>query len=114
METKEKRNNEKEFARWPNMSCCGTQGSHETIPDCCKSIGEDDNCRSMMNKCMSACRWFPLVPVVLGIAFLMLGYFLDPEITRILWMMAAVFVVLMGIFVLVMMSRMKQICRVPQ
>lgn len=110
METKEKINDKKEFKGWPNMSCCWTQGGHETVPDCFKSIGEDDNRRSMMNKCMKRCRWFLLVPVALGIAFLMLGYFLNPEITRILWMIAAGFVILMGIFVLVMMSKMKQIC----
>ena len=110
MEKKEKTNNEKEFMEWPNMSCCGTQGSQEAMPDCCKSIGGDDNCRSMMNKCMKGCRWFPFVPVVLGIAFLTLGYFLNPEVTRILWMIAAGFVILMGIFGLVMMSKMKQIC----
>jgi hypothetical protein len=110
MEKKEKTNNEKEFKGWPNMSCCGAQSSQETIPDCCKSVEEDDNCRSMMNKCMKGCKWFPFIPVVLGIAFLMLGYFLNPEITRILWMIAAGFVILMGIFGLLMMSKIKQIC----
>jgi len=111
METKEQRNNEKEFRGWPNTSCCGPQRSRKTISDCCKSIGEDDNCRSMMNKCMEACRWFPFVPVVLGIALLMLGYFLNPEITRILWMIAAGSVAMMGVFGFVMMSKMKQIAR---
>ena len=110
METKEKRNDENEFKGWQNMSCCGAQGSQETIPDCCKSVGGDDNCRSMMNKCMKGCRWFPFIPVAIGITLLMLGYFLNPEIIRILWMLAAGFVILMGIFGLVMMSKMKQIC----
>ncbi|MHC4132308.1 MAG: hypothetical protein ACYSSP_05215 [Planctomycetota bacterium] len=111
METKEKRNDEKEFAGWPNMSCCGTQGSPQTIPDCCKSIGEDDNCRSMMSKCMKGCRWFPVIPVIFGISLLLLGYFLNPEITRILWMIAAGFVAMMGVFGFVMMNKMKQIAR---
>ena len=111
METKEKTNDEKEFRGWPNMSCCGMQGSHETMLDCSKSIEEDDNCRSMMNKCMKRCRWFPFVPVVLGIALLMLGYFLNPEITRILWMIAAGFMATMGVFGFVMMNNMKQIAR---
>ena len=110
METKEKTNDEKEFTGWQNMSCCGTQDSPEMMPDCCKDIGKADDSCSIMSKCMKGCRWFPFVPVVLGIAFLMLGYFLNPEVTRILWMIAAGFVALMGIFGLVMMSKMKQIC----
>ena len=110
METTEKTNNEKDFRGWPNMSCCGPQGSHKTMSDCCKSIVEDANCSSIMNKCMRGCRWFLFMPVLLGIAFLVLGYFLNPEITRILWMIAAGAVILMGIFGLVMMSKMKQMC----
>ena len=65
-----------------------------------------------MNKCMKGCRWFPLIPIVLGIALLVLGYFLNPDITRILWIIAAGFVILMGIFGVVMISKMKQICHV--
>jgi hypothetical protein len=111
METKEERNDEKKAAKeWPNMSCCGTQGSHGTIPDCCKSIIEADDCRSMMSKCMKGCGWFPVIPVVLGIALLLLGYCLDAEITRILWMVAAGFVILAGTFGIIMMSKMKRIC----
>ena len=110
MKKKEKTNNKKEFKGWPNMSCCGMQDSQKTIPDCCKSVREDDSCRSIMNKCMKGCRWFLLLPIVFGIAFLVLGYFLNPEITRILWMIAAAVVILMGTFGLIMMNKMKQIC----
>ncbi|MHC4362257.1 MAG: hypothetical protein ACYSTZ_05475 [Planctomycetota bacterium] len=111
METKEERNGEKKAAKeWPNMSCCGTQGSHGTIPDCCKSIGEGDDCRSMMSKCMKGCGWFPLVPVVLGIVLLLLGYYLDAEITRILWMITAGLAVTIGVFGLLMVHKMKKIC----
>ncbi|MHC4655241.1 MAG: hypothetical protein ACYTDW_03220 [Planctomycetota bacterium] len=111
METEEKTNEKKEFAGWPNMFCCGMQDSREIMFNFCKSIGKDDNHRSMMNKCMKRCRWFLFVPVVFGIAFLKLGYFLNPEITRILWMIAAGFVILMGTFALLMMSRMNRIWR---
>ncbi|MHC4395796.1 MAG: hypothetical protein ACYS1A_09085 [Planctomycetota bacterium] len=111
METKEKRNDEKGFAgKWPNMSCCGTQGGPEMMPDCCKNTGQADDPHSMMSKCMKGCRWFPLVPVILGIALLLLGYYLDAQITRILWMIAAGFIVLMGTFGILMMSKMKKIC----
>jgi hypothetical protein len=107
METEERMNGEKKAEKeWPNMSCCGTQGSHGTIPDCCKSITEADDCRSMMSKCMKGYGWFPLVPVVFGIALLLLGYYLDAEITRILWMVAAGLVILMGTLGAVMMRAM--------
>ncbi len=59
---------------------------------------------------MKGCRWFPLIPVVLGILLLLLGYYLNAEITRILWMAAAGFVILMGTFGLLMMSKMIRIC----
>ena len=111
MKTKEKRNDEKEFRGWPNMFCCGTEGSYETMADWCKGIGEDGNYRSMMSKCMKGCRWFPMFPVVIGIGLFLLGYFLNPEVTRVLWMIVAGFVILMGIFCLLMMSGMKRIYR---
>jgi hypothetical protein len=111
MKTTEKENDEKKCEETsPNMSCCGTQSSDETMPDCCKSIGEDDNHRSIMSTCMKGCRWFPFVPVVLGTALLLMGYFLNPEITRILWMIAAGFGILLGTLGLVMMGRMKKMC----
>ncbi len=109
METKEKRNDEKKSPEeWPNMSCCGTQGSQGKMPDCCKSMWESDDCRSMMSKCMRMCRWFLLIPVVFGIALLLLGYYLDAEITRVLWMLLAGLVILMGAFGFLMMSLSKR------
>ena len=111
METKEKRNDEKKFTEEGlKMSCCGTQGSHEMMPDCCKGIGKADDHCSIMNKCMKGCRWFPIIPVVLGMVLFLLGYYLSPEITRILWMIVAGLVVLIGTFGLLMMSKMKKIC----
>lgn len=100
METKEKTNDAKE---WPNMSWCGTQGRRATMPDCCKGIGEAVDSRSTMGRCMRGCRWFPLVPVILGVVLLLLGYYLEAEITRILWMVAAGLVILMGTLGAVMM-----------
>ena len=63
-----------------------------------------------MPDCMKRCRWFPIIPVILGITLLLLGYYLDAEITRILWMIAAAFVILMGTFALLMMGKMKKMC----
>jgi hypothetical protein len=111
METKERRNDEKKAVEtWPNMSCCGTNASPGEIPDCCKSMFETDARSSMMSKCMRVFRWFPLVPVMLGIVFLLLGYYLDAAITRVLWMLVAGFVVLLGTFGLILAGRMKEIC----
>ena len=42
-----------------------------------------------------------MAPVILGIALLLLGYFLDADITRILWMVVAGFIILLGAFGLV-------------
>jgi flagellar motor component MotA len=63
---------------------------------------------SMIAKCMKHCRWCPLIPLVVGITALLLGYFLDPETIRTIWMIGASLVVLMGICGLVMMGVMKR------
>ncbi len=62
----------------------------------------------MMSKCMRMCRWFLLIPVVFGIALLLLGYYLDAEITRVLWMLLAGLVILMGAFGFLMMGLSKR------
>ena len=106
MEKKEKTNDK--------FKCCVPRmDKHkmtEIMANCCEGMSEAGNCRSMMAQCMKGCRWFPLIPVILGISLFLLGYYLDAEITRILWMVAAGFVILMGIFCFVMVSKMKQIC----
>jgi hypothetical protein len=66
-----------------------------------------DDCSSKMGECMKKCRWFPLVPVILGAALLLLGYYLDAEITRILWMIVAGLVILMGTVGFVMISKIR-------
>ena len=109
MITKEQINSEKKSTEEKSkMSCCGIQDNNEMMPDCCKSIA-DDHC-STTNKCMKGCRWFPIIPVVLGVTLFLLAYFISPEITRILWMIAAGLAVLMGTFGLLMMSKMKKMC----
>ena len=106
METKEKRNDENKFAeKCCDTSCCEGLGKSK-MAECCENAGGDDN-HSRMCNCMKGCRWFPLVPVILGIVLLLLGYYLDAEITRVLWMIAAGFGILLGTFALVMIGRMK-------
>ncbi|MHC4111198.1 MAG: hypothetical protein ACYSUY_08985 [Planctomycetota bacterium] len=106
METEEKRSDKGRFeGKLFDRSCFGGQGFSEVARECCTNAGGSFDCRSMMRECMKGCRWFPLIPVVLGILLLLLGYYLNAEITRILWMAAAGFVILMGIFGLLMMSK---------
>ena len=107
METKEEKSNENK--------CCGTVNDKWKMPEmmkkCCEGISGTNDCSSMMAECMKGCRWFPLMPVIFGIVLFLLGYYLDAEITRILWMLAAGFLILMGTFCLLMMSKMVRLRR---
>ena len=96
METEEKKNNE---------NICCTSGMDkgkmaEMMEKCRENVGQT----SILCKCMSRCKWCPLIPVIFGIILLLLGHYLDPHIIRILWMIASGFIVLMGIFVFIMMG----------
>ena len=111
METKEKRNDKKKtVATWPNIFCCGTGDGPWEMPGFCKSISETGDFSSMMNRCMKMCRWFLLVPLILGITLLLLGYYLDASITRVLWMFSAGFIALLGILGLILAGTMKKMC----
>ena len=111
METKETKNDEKKMTEiWPNRSCCGTDTGSWKMPGCCKSMSDTGNFSSMMDRCMKMCRWFPLVPVIFGIAFLLLGYYLDAPIIKVLWMFVAGFIALMGILGLILAGRMMRMC----
>ena len=83
-------------------SCC-PDPSDTKMQEGDKTAGRTGGCYSMMDKC----RWFPLIPVVFGLVSLLLGYYLDADITRILWMAVAGLTVLLGTFGLIMMSRIK-------
>lgn len=62
------------------------------------------NMTGMMRECMKACRWCSFMPVFFGVILFLLGYFLDAEVVRILWLIFAGFIVLMGIFMFIMAS----------
>jgi hypothetical protein len=81
----------------------------EMMNKCCEGMSQNSDGSSMMAQCMSRCKWFPLMAVIFGIALFLLGYYLDAEVTRILWMIAAGFLILMGTFCLLMMSKMIRI-----
>ncbi|MHC4242407.1 MAG: hypothetical protein ACYSU4_08390 [Planctomycetota bacterium] len=110
METKEKTSNESKHCR----TMKGKQNMAEMMEKCCEGMNESGDCGSKMAECMKRCKWFPLMPVIFGVALLLMGYYLDAEITRILWMIAAGFVILMGTFGLAMISRMKGMCCGPK
>ncbi|MHC4154653.1 MAG: hypothetical protein ACYST6_06995 [Planctomycetota bacterium] len=111
MEMKEKRSDESKLeGNFCDTFCCVGPDSHKMMEDCCESIGGAMDCSSVMGRCMKGCRWFPLIPVVLGIALLVLGYYLDAEVTRILWMVGAGLVILMGTLGAVMMRLMIRAC----
>ena len=110
MQTNEKTNDRRESAeRLVNMFCCGTRGRKE-MPDCCKSMWESDDCRSMMGKGMNVCRWFPLIPVIIGIALFLLGYYVNAEVTRVMLMLLAGSLALLGVLGLIMAGWMKKMC----
>ena len=60
--------------------------------------------KDIMQACMKGCRWCPLVPVVLGIILFLLGYFLNAETVRVLWLVFSCFPILMGLVTLIMMN----------
>ena len=93
-----------------NNSCCESNNDSAMIPDCCKSIDESGEPCSMMSKCMKGCRWFPLIPVILGTVLLLLGYFLNSEVIRIIWMIISGFVIALGLLCFFIAGKMKKVC----
>ena len=103
-------NKNKSGGRCWDTSCFGWQGMPEAMAKCCEGMSGAGNSRSMMAGCMKMCRWFPLIPVIFGIIFILVGYYLDASIIRVLWMLFAGFAVVMGTFGLILMGRMRKIC----
>ncbi len=60
----------------------------------------------MMKECMKGCRICSVVPITLGIAAFLLGYFIDAETVRILWLVFSGLLVLFGILIFLMISSM--------
>ena len=111
MENQEKQNDRNKFGGgyW-NTSCFGWRNMPEDMAKCYEGMKGPGDSRPMMAGCMKMCRWFPLIVVVFGIAFLLLGYYLDVKTIRLLWMLFAGCAVVMGIFGLIFMGSMKKIC----
>ncbi len=106
MNTDEKKQNDEGNE---DPSCCGPEERKHCCPENDEAASGHCDCGEKsdgMGKCFSKCRYFPLVPIVLGTAFLLLGYFLSPAVTRLLWMTGAGLVVGIGLFGLIAINRM--------
>lgn len=68
----------------------------------------DMDMMSMMKECMKQCKPCALMPILFGSVFFVLGYFLEAEIVRILWLIFTGLIVLMGVFAFIMMSAMSK------
>jgi len=62
------------------------------------------NMRRMMRECMKGCRWCALIPITFGAVLFLLGYYLDAEVVRIQWLILTGFMVLTGVFMLIIVS----------
>lgn len=58
----------------------------------------------MMKQNMKACQWCAFFAVSFSTILFLLGYFLDAEVVRILWLIFTGFMVLMGAFMFVMVK----------
>jgi hypothetical protein len=110
MENEEKQNDRNKFedGSW-NTSCFGWRNMPEAMAKCCEGLKGPGGSKSMMAGCMKMCSGFPLIGIVFGITFLLLGYYLDAEVIRALWMILAGCVVIMGTFGLILMRSMKKV-----
>ena len=88
----------------PELCCCDGQDSPGVISDCCQDTGQEQNCCAGMGQGMRKCRWFLLAPVILGVLRLLMGYYLDARVTRMLWMVTSALVILLGILAFGMVS----------
>ena len=58
---------------------------------------------------MEKARWFLLIPFTFGIIAFALGYFLDAEIVRIIWLVLSGLMIVMGFMCFLMMSIMYKV-----
>lgn len=62
----------------------------------------------MMTHCATNMRWMPLLPITVGTALLLLGYFMEAESVRIVFLTLAALPVIMGVFGFIMMNIMRK------
>ena len=108
MDNQEKHNEKKKPESCCDAACSGQTTGSDTLPNCCEQSAGLGDCSGMMAGCMKKCRWFPLIPVAMGVLFMLLGYCLDVKVARVLWMILGGLVMLMGALGFIMMSAMKR------
>ena len=62
--------------------------------------------KNMMQACMKGCRWCPLIPLILGVILFLLGYFLDAQTVKLLWLVFSCIPIVVGLLALTMMNTM--------
>jgi hypothetical protein len=62
------------------------------------------NSKMNMMRMMKGCRFCALMPITFGAILFILGYFLDAETVRLLWLIFTGFMVVMGVFMLIIGS----------
>jgi len=76
--------------------------------DSCPCFDEQNEGTSFMKKCMTKCmsgaKWFLLIPGVILILIFLLGYFLDPEMVRVLWLVITGALIVLGSTFYVLMN----------
>ncbi len=67
-------------------------------------INSEMDIMGVMKKYMKGCRWCAFMPIIFGTILFVLGYYLDAEVVRILWLIFTGVILLMGIFMSIMVS----------
>ena len=97
--------------REPGTETRGTEGMAKMMAGCCEGAGDGgpEGLAGVMETCcqgMKSCRWFPLFPAIAGVILFLLGYFLDANVVRLLWLVVSGAIVLMGVVGTMMVSMM--------
>lgn len=60
--------------------------------------------KDMMQACMKGCRWCPLISLIFGVILFLLGYFLEADTVRVLWLVFSCLPIVIGVVGLIMMN----------
>jgi hypothetical protein len=93
----------------PGGPCCGPAPWAGWCPGIDNSdsghLGSGDM-PHMMARCFSGCRYFLLFAAILGIIFVVLGYYLAPGVVGICWMIPVAMMAVMALFGILAMRHM--------
>ncbi len=66
--------------------------------------GPGDMMGMMMKHCMRRFRWFPYMPLTIGVVLLLLGIILSAEAVKALWLIFASIPIVIGVFMYIVMN----------